>query len=63
MYEEYFPNQTFNIGKIYKQSINNETVIFYQNYLYLFNNQSLNSNSLTSDLSINDIVFNSYFLL
>ena len=63
LYEEYFPNQTFNIGKIYKQSINNETVIFYQNYLYLFNNQSLNSNSLTSDLSINDIVFNSYFPL
>jgi hypothetical protein len=63
LYEEYFPNQTFNIGKIYKQSINNETVIFYQNYLYLFNNQSLNSNSLNSDLSINDIVFNKYFPL
>jgi hypothetical protein len=63
LYEEYFSNQTFNIGKIYKQSVNNETVIFYQNYLYLFNNQSLNSNSLTSDLSINDIVFNSYFPL
>jgi len=63
LYEEYFSNQTFNIGKIYKQSVNNETVIFYQNYLYLFNNQSLNSNSLTSDLSINDMVFNSYFPL
>ena len=63
LYEEYFPNQTFNIGKIYKQSTNNETVIFYQNYLYLFNNQSLNSNSLTSNLSINDMVFNSYFPL
>jgi len=63
LYEEYFSHQTFNIGKIYKQSINNETVIFYQNYLYLFNNQSLNSNSLTSDLSINDMVFNSYFPL
>jgi hypothetical protein len=63
LYEEYFTNQTFNIGKIYKQSVNNETVVFYQNYLYLFNNQSLNSNSLTSDLLINDIVFNSYFPL
>lgn len=63
LYEEYFANQTFNIGKIYKQSVNNETVVFYQNYLYLFNNQSLNSNSLTSDLSINDMVFNSYFPL
>ena len=61
--KEFFPNQTFNIGKIYKQSTNNETVIFYQNYLYLFNNESLNSNSLTSDLSINDMVFNSYFPL
>ena len=63
LYEEYFANQTFNIGKIYKQSINNETVIFYQNYLYLFNNESLNLNSLSSDLSINDMVFNSYFPL
>ena len=63
LYEEYFPNQTFNIGKIYKQSTNNETVVFYQNYLYLFNNQSLNSNSLTSNISINDMLFNSYFPL
>ena len=63
LYEEYFINQTFNIGKIYKQSINNETVIFYQNYLYLFNNESLNSNGLTSDLLINDMIFNSYFPL
>jgi hypothetical protein len=63
LYEEYFANQTFNIGKIYKQSVNNETVVFYQNYLYLFNNHSLNSNSLTSNLSINDMVFNSYFPL
>jgi hypothetical protein len=63
LYEEYFPNQTFNIGKIYKQSVNNETVVFYQNYLYLFNNQSLNSNSLNSNISINDLVFNSYFPL
>jgi hypothetical protein len=61
--EEFFPNQFFNIGKIYKQSVNNETLIFYQSYLYLFNNQSLNSNSLTSDLSINDMIFNSYFPL
>ena len=63
LYEEYFSNQIFNIGKIYKQSTNNETVVFYQNYLYLFNNQSLNSNSLTSNISINDMVFNSYFPL
>jgi hypothetical protein len=63
LYQEYFANQTFNIGKIYKQAINNETVIFYQNYLYLFNNQSLNSNSLISDLSINDMIFNRYFPL
>jgi hypothetical protein len=62
-FQEFFPNQFFNIGKIYKQSVNNETLIFYQNYLYLFNNQSLNSNSLTSDLSINDMGFNSYFPL
>lgn len=62
-FQEFFPNQFFNIGKIYKQSVNNETLIFYQNYLYLFNNQSLNSNSLTSDLSINDMAFNSYFPL
>lgn len=63
LYQEYFPNQCFNIGKIYKQSINNETVAFYQNYLYLFNNQSLYSNSLTSNILINDMTFNSYFPL
>jgi hypothetical protein len=63
LYEEYFPNQTFNIGKIYKQSVNNETVVFYQNYLYLFNNQSLISNSLSSNILINDMIFNSYFPL
>lgn len=62
-FEEFFPNQFFNIGKVYKQSVNNETVIFYQNYLYLFNNQSLNSNSLTSDILINDITFKNYFPL
>jgi hypothetical protein len=63
LYEGYFYNQMFNIGKIYKQSVNNETVAFYQNYLYLFNNQSLNLNSLTSNLLINDMTFNSYFPL
>lgn len=38
-------------------------LIFYQNYIYLFNNNSLSSNSLQSDLNINDITFNRYFPL
>jgi hypothetical protein len=62
-YHDFFSDQMFNIGKIYKQSVNNETLIFYQNYLYLFNNQSLDSNSLNSNISINDMIFNKYFPL
>jgi hypothetical protein len=31
---ELLDKQIINIGKIYKQSINYETVIFYQNYIY-----------------------------
>lgn len=60
-YHEFFSNQLFNIGKIYKQTVNNEMLIFYQNYIYLFNNDSLSSNSLQNDLNINDITFNTYF--
>ena len=63
LYREYFPNQYFNIGKIYKQAINNETLIFYQNYIYLFNSNSIEINSLQTDLNINDITFNKYFPL
>lgn len=62
-YHEFFSNQLFNIGKIYKQTVNNEMLIFYQNYIYLFNNESLTSNSLQTDISINDITFNRYFPL
>lgn len=62
-YHEFFSNQLFNIGKIYKQTVNNEMLIFYQNYIYLFNNDSLTANSLQNDLNINDIVFNRYFPL
>lgn len=63
LYEEYFPNQIFNIGKIYKQAVNNETMIFYQNYIYLFNKDSLETNALQTDININDINFNKYFPL
>jgi hypothetical protein len=59
----FYPNQVFNIGKVYKQTVNNETLIFYQNYIYLFNNDSLTLNSLQTDLNINDITFNKYFPL
>ena len=62
-YEDFLPNQLFNIGKIYKQTSNNETVAFYQNYIYLFNKDSLETNSLQTDLIINDIVFNKYMPL
>jgi len=63
LYQEYFPNQCFNIGKIYKQSLNNDTVAFYQNYIYLFNKDSIETNSLQTDLNINDMIFNKYFPL
>jgi hypothetical protein len=63
LYQEYFPNQCFNIGKVYKQNVNNETIAFYQNYIYLFNKDSLQTNALGTDLNINDIVFNSYLPL
>ena len=62
-YREFFPNQLFNIGKVYKSIQNNETAVFYQNYVYLFNKNSLETNSLQNDLSINDITFNKYFPL
>jgi hypothetical protein len=62
-YQDFLPNQLFNIGKIYKQTSNNETVAFYQNYIYLFNKDSLETNSLQTDLSINDITFNKYLPL
>lgn len=55
--------QIINIGKIYKQSINYETVIFYQNYIYLFNKDSLQANSLKNNLNINGTDFNYYFPL
>jgi hypothetical protein len=63
LYQEYFPNQCFNIGKVYKQNVNNETVAFYQNYIYLFNKDSIQTNALRVDLNINDIVFNTYLPL
>lgn len=63
LFLEFYQNQVLNIGKIYKQSVNNETLIFYQNYIYLFNKESLASNSLNSEISINDISFKQYFPL
>lgn len=63
LFYNFYPNQTFNIGKIYKQAVNNETLIFYQNYIYLFNKDSIETNSLQTDLNINDMVFNKYFPL
>lgn len=62
-YKEFFSNQYFDIGKIYKQVSNNETLIYYQNYIYLFNKDSLNTNCLNTDLNINSITFNKYFPL
>lgn len=61
LFYNFYPNQTFNIGKIYKQTVNNETLIFYQNYIYLFNKDSIGTNSLSTDLNINDMNFNKYF--
>lgn len=63
LYEEYYPNQCLNIGKIYRQAVNASTAAFYQNYIYLFNKDSLESSSLKNDLKINDIIFNNYFPL
>jgi hypothetical protein len=63
LFLEFYQNQVLNIGKIYKQSVNNETLIFYQNYIYLFNKESFASNTLDSELSINDISFKQYFPL
>lgn len=63
LFLEFYQNQVLNIGKIYKQSVNNETLIFYQNYIYLFNKESLASNSLDSEISINDISFKQYLPL
>jgi len=63
LYEEYYPNQCLNIGKIYRQVSNASTAAFYQNYIYLFNKDSIEVNSLQTDLNINDMVFNKYFPL
>lgn len=63
LYTDFFKHQVFDIGKIYKQVANNETVIYYQNYLYLFNKDSLQNNSLKQDLILNGTIFNSYFPL
>jgi hypothetical protein len=60
---ELLDKQIINIGKIYKQSINYETVIFYQNYIYLFNKDSLENNSLKNDLILDNVNFNYYFPL
>jgi hypothetical protein len=62
-FKEFFINQFFDIGKIYKQNTNNETVLFYQNYLYLFNKDSIVSNAEQNDLIINDMKFNTYYPL
>ena len=63
LYEEYYPNQCLNIGKIYRQVSNASTAAFYQNYIYLFNKDSIETNSSQTDLNINDMVFNKYFPL
>ena len=63
LYEEYYPNQSLNIGKIYRQTSNASTAAFYQNYIYLFNKESIETNCLQTDLNINDMVFNKYFPL
>jgi hypothetical protein len=63
LYEEYYPNQCLNIGKIYRQISNASTAAFYQNYIYLFNKDSIETNSLQTDLNINDMIFNKYFPL
>jgi hypothetical protein len=60
MFLEFFSNQLFNVGKIYKLPANMETLIVYQNYLYLFNKDSLKSNSL-SNININKVLFNKYY--
>lgn len=56
---ECFKNQIINIGKIYKQSVNYETLIFFQNYLYLFNTESL-ANSV-NNIQIGNVNFNNYY--
>jgi len=62
LFSEFYSNQVLDIGKIYKQSVNNETLIFYQNYIYLFNKESLEV-SLDQELSINDMIFKKYLPL
>lgn len=56
---EDFKTQIINIGKIYKQSANYETLIFFQNYLYLFNTESLLNSA--SNIQIGDVSFNNYY--
>lgn len=61
--QEFFPNQYFDIGKIYKQNTNNEMILYYQNYIYLFNKDSLESNAEKDERLINGTRFNVYFPL
>jgi len=56
---ENFEKQIINIGKIYKQSINYETLIFFQNYLYLFNEESLSSS--IHKIQVGDVNFENYY--
>jgi len=56
---ENFEKQIINIGKIYKQSINYETLVFFQNYLYLFNEESLSSS--IDKIQIGDVNFENYY--
>lgn len=60
MFLEFFNNQLFDVGKIYTPPKNMETLIVYQNYLYLFNKDSFQSNSL-SNIDINKVLFNKYY--
>jgi hypothetical protein len=62
LFLEFYSNQILDIGKIYKQSVNNETLIFYQNYIYLFNKESI-ATSLNEEVSINDMNFKKYLPL
>lgn len=61
MFLDFFNNQVLDFGKIYKQPVNMDTLIVYQNYLYLFNKESI-SNSLRS-INIKEVVFDQYYPL
>ena len=62
MFKDFFPNQVFAVENLEKQIENNDTLIMYQNYLYLFNKDSLPTNA-SNIAEINKVKFYNYYPL